>query len=369
MNEFSVQQIIDFKGIAFEWPWLLWALLLVPILGWYMWKTRQSVSTPLEQYPGLQLRENVASPWIDRFFAKPIWHRLVLLVFLLGLLMLCIALARPQALLAMPHRQIDLMLVIDTSASMKANDTEPGQPNRLKAAQALARQFVDKLPSYARVGLVSVAASAQLAQSPTKDREALRQAIDRLDAQRGTAIGSGIVIALSTLRPDADLDVEKLTTGRSSRGWYRDPSKANKQPLEPVEPGSNRSMAIIVISDGKPTIGIDPKEAAKFAMDLGIRIYSVGVGTTQGGTVKLDGVTMRTKLEEEVLQDLAQKTLGEYFQAASTSQLQAILKRLNARLILQQPRQTEITALFVAIGSLALLFACFVSLIRRQRIV
>jgi Ca-activated chloride channel homolog len=350
--------MLDIRGITFQWPLMLWLLLLIPLIVWMYFRMRRNRGQLAVRFPGLSsnLAPSRGSKW--RAAVPPI-------LFLLGLISLIAAVARPQALLALPQRQLDLMLAIDTSSSMRAADLAP---NRLAVAQNIAKQFIEGLPPYVRMGLVSVAATASLAQSPTKDREALRQAVDRLDAQRGTALGSGIVIALSTLRPDADIDVEKLTTGRSSRQWFKDPSKPEDRKLEPVPAGSNQNMAVILMSDGKSTIGPDPKEAAKLAADLGIRVYAIGVGTTQGATLKVDGMNMRVRLEEEALQDTAKTTMAEYFEASRPEDLRKIFNTLNARLILEKPKQTEVTSFFVALGSLLIVLSAMISLFVRQRV-
>jgi Ca-activated chloride channel homolog len=351
--------MLDIRGITFQWPFMLWLLLLVPLVIWMYVRMRRSRGSLAQRYPGLSndLANKTGSKW--RAAVPP-------LLILLGLIALIAAVARPQALLALPQRQLDLMLAIDTSSSMRATDLAP---NRLGVAQNIAKQFIEGLPPYVRMGLISVAATASLAQSPTKDREALRQAVDRLDAQRGTALGSGIVIALSTLRPDADIDVEKMTTGRSSRQWYKDPSKPESAKLEPVPAGSNQNMAVILMSDGKSTLGPDPKVASKLAADLGIRVYAIGVGTSQGATLKVDGMNMRVRLEEEALQETAKATMAEYFEASRPEDLRKIFQTLNARLILEKPKQTEITSVFVALGSLLILLGAMISLFVRQRVI
>ena len=351
--------MLDIRGITFQWPLMLWLLLVLPIIIWMYFRMRRSRGHVAQRFPGLtsELTSRVRSKWLSAI--PPC-------LFLLGLISLLAAIARPQALLALPQRQLDLMLAIDTSSSMRATDLSP---NRLAVAQNIAKQFIEGLPPYVRMGLVSVAATASLAQSPTKDREALRQAVDRLDAQRGTALGSGIVIALSTLRPDADIDVEKLTTGRSSRQWFKDPSKPAERKLEPVAAGSNQNMAVILMSDGKSTLGPDPKEASKLAADLGIRVYAIGVGTTQGATLKVDGMNMRVRLEEESLQETAKATMAEYFEASRPEDLRKIFQTLNARLILEKPKQTEITSVFIALGSLLIVLSAMISLFVRQRVI
>lgn len=350
--------MLDFRGITFQWPLMLWLMLLLPLFVLAFWRMRGHQVDVAKRYPGLAVTSQ------NRGWAR-FWGVLAPLLLLLGLAALIAGIARPQALLALPQKQLDLMLAIDTSGSMRATDLAP---NRLAAAQEIARKFIDGLPAHVRMGLVSVAATASLAQSPTKDREALRQAIDRLDAQRGTALGSGIVISLATLRPDADIDVEKLTTGRSSRQWFKDPTKSEKRDLEPVEAGSNKNMAIILMSDGKPTLGPEPKEAAKLAADLGIRVYTVGIGTTQGATLKVDGMNMKVRLEEQALQDIAKATMAEYYEASRPADLNKIFQSLNARLTLEKPRQTEITSLFVALGALLVIFGGMLSIFRHQRV-
>ncbi len=355
MDSVTLSQLLDLKGIRFEWPLMLMALMVLPLLVAYWWRQRVIQSGAAMRYPGLR-------PQSERREARVPWLGVL---FLLGTLLLILAVARPHAQLAMPNRQMDIMLVIDTSASMRADDVKP---NRLAAAKQITHEFIDNLPKQTRVGLVAVAASAQLAQSPTHDREALRQAVDRLDAQRGTALGSGIAIALATLRPDANLDVEYLTTGRSSKQFYREPVKPDLPSSSPVPAGSEGSMAIIVMSDGKPTLGLDPKKATEIAANLGIRVYTVGIGTPQGGTVKIDGVNMRTHLEEAALQEIAKVTMGEYFAAPSGLDLKTIFQSLNARLTLEKPKQTEITALFAGLGALLLTVSALASVFRHRRV-
>jgi Ca-activated chloride channel homolog len=346
--------VLNFSGLTLQWPWALLSLAVLPLF-WLAWQRyRTSSLSNAARYPGLSVAQQLTR-----------WSYLPLGFFLLGGLLLCIGLARPSALFSLPQRQLDLMIALDTSGSMRADDVKP---SRLAAAKQLLYPFIETLPSHARVGLVSVAASAALAQSPTTDRDALRKAVERLEAQRGTALGSGIVIALATLKADANLDVEKLTTGRSSRQWNRAPNPADEKKPEPLEPGSNENMAIILVSDGKTTVGIETAQAARIAADLGIRIYTIGVGTAKGAVLKADGVNQRVRLDEGALKDTALTTLGEYFEAGKPADLAKITGALKSRLVLQKPRQTEITALFAGAGGLLLLIAAMISLFTRQRV-
>ncbi len=346
--------MLNLSGITWQWPWALLSGLLLPIFFFAWQRNRLHSQRNTEQFPGL-----VPLAITSR------WKFIPIILFLLGGLLLCMGLARPSALFSMPLRQLDLMIALDTSGSMRADDIKP---TRLAAAKQLLYPFIDALPTHAKVGLVSVAASAALAQSPTTDRDALRRAVERLEAQRGTALGSGIVIALATLRPDANLDVEKLTTGRSSRQWNRPPNAPEEKKLDAVAAGSNEHMAIILVSDGKTTVGIETAQAAKLAADLGIRVYTIGVGTSKGAVLKADGVNQRVRLDEASLKDTALTTLGEYFEAAKPADLANITNALKSRLVMQKPRQTEITALFAGIGGLLILCAALISLFSRQRV-
>jgi Ca-activated chloride channel homolog len=345
--------VLDLSGITWQWPWALLSCVSLPLF-FLAWRRYRRLTNHASPYPGLVAPD-----------ASSRWQFVPVTLFLLGGLLLCLGLGRPSALFSMPLRQLDLMIALDTSGSMRADDIKP---NRLAAAKQLLYPFIEALPAHAKVGLVSVAASAALAQSPTTDRDALRKAVERLEAQRGTALGSGIVIALATLRPDANLDVEKLTTGRSSRQWNRPPNSPEEKKLEPVAAGSNEHMAIILVSDGKTTVGIDTAQGAKLAADLGIRVFTIGVGTAKGAVLKADGVNQRVRLDDAALKDTALTTLGEYFEAAKPEDLAKITNALKSRLVAQKPRQTEITALFAGLAGILMLSAAMISLYSRQRI-
>jgi Ca-activated chloride channel family protein len=188
------------------------------------------------------------------------------------------------------------------------------------------------------------------------------QALDRLQLQRGTAIGSGIYIALATLLPDAGINLELLQQGGAWGGmpaWSRD---------EPVEPGSNRSAAIVLMSDGENNHGPDPQEAAKFAADHGVRIHTVGIGAREGTILGFSGWSMRVRLDEEALRKIANTTHGEYFAATSSQELKGIYRQLSARMVIERTRSVEITAFFVAAGAALLLVSAFCSVLWFNRV-
>jgi Ca-activated chloride channel family protein len=158
-----------------------------------------------------------------------------------------------------------------------------------------------------------------VAQLPTTNREDLVTAIDRFQLQRATATGNAIVISLATLFPDAGIDLEQfMQSGREppARRGHRLVEKKKKD-FTPVAPGSFTSAAIIMLTDGQRTTGVDPLDAAKLAADRGVRVYTVGIGTVDGETIGFEGWSMRVRLDEDTLKAIANKTNAEYFYAGT----------------------------------------------------
>jgi len=133
-------------------------------------------------------------------------------------------------------------------------------------------------------------------------------------------------------------------------------------------PGSNGSAAIVLQSDGQANTGYDPLEAAKMAAAHGVRIFTVGIGTTAGTTLGFDGWSMRVRLDEDALKKIAATTRGEYYQAADAAELKSIYRRLTTRLVLEKKRSTEITALVVALGAALATLGALLSLFWFNRI-
>jgi Ca-activated chloride channel homolog len=209
-----------------------------------------------------------------------------------------------------------------------------------------------------KVGIVAFAGSAQVAQLPTTNHEDLITAIDRFQLQRATATGNAIVISLATLFPDQGIDLESLQNGGSRmRGLSLDNEHKPVKELQPMAPGSYPNAAIIMLTDGQRTTGVDPLDAAKMAADRGVRVYTVGIGTVDGETIGFEGWSMRVRLDEETLKQIAQKTSAEYFYAGTAHDLRKVYESLSSRLTVEK-KETEISALFaMAAGVLALLAA------------
>ncbi|HVL36532.1 MAG TPA: VWA domain-containing protein, partial [Burkholderiales bacterium] len=272
-------------------------------------------------------------------------------VFLTALALLLAAVARPSAVITLLSPQRTIIMAIDVSLSMRATDV---QPNRLAAAQAAAKSFIEQLPSDLRVGIVSFAGTAHVIQKPTQNKEDLLAAIDRLQLDRHTAIGSGIIMSLAALFPEQGIDLESMVLG-SRQSWRMNrPSEPRPEPkpaLQPVPPGSNKSAAIVLLTDGRRTTGPDPLEAARMAADRGVRVYTVGFGTPGGGPALIEGYSIFMAFDEESLKAIARLTEAEYYHAATADELTQVYEALSSKFVLAR-EEREITALFAAAAAL-----------------
>jgi Ca-activated chloride channel family protein len=271
----------------------------------------------------------------------PGWRRHVPPALMLGAVaVLLFAAARPLAVVKLPLTERTIMLAMDVSGSMRATDVKP---NRIIASQEAAKTFVNALPRDVKVGIVSFAGTAAVVQAPTTSREDIIAAIDRFQLQRGTATGSGIVLSLATLFPDDEIEIAQITGQRLMPKPLGD-TKPKKE-FKPVEPGSYGSAAIIMLTDGQRTTGPDPLDAAKMAAQRGVRVYTVGVGTTSGETIGFEGWSMRVRLDEETLKQVALLTRAEYYYAGTAQDLIKVYESLSSKLVVER-KETEITALF-----------------------
>jgi Ca-activated chloride channel family protein len=347
--------------MTFMWPDLLWFLILVPaLIATYL---RRRKRTAL-RYANLSLvKEALGSGRGFRRHIPP-------LIFLLALTVLVFAVARPSAIVTLPTHLRTIILAMDISGSMRANDIEP---NRIAAAQAAAKAFVAEQPRGTRIGVVTFAGTAAVAQAPTENREDIVTAIDRFQLQRATAIGSGILVSLKAVFPDAEFDLRSSNPRRdpapdSLRGAPFDPARELEKPVfKPVPPGSYGSAVIILLTDGQSNVGPDPIESARMASERGVRVYTVGFGTTEGEILRFEGWSMRVRLDEETLKKIAEMTQGEYYYAGTATDLKNVYQTLSARLVFET-RETEITALFSATATILAVTAAFLSVLWFNRI-
>ena len=313
--------------MTFVWPSLLAALVLVPVLlvvyGWLQRRRRRDVDA-------LAASGLVVTSGRCRLG----WSRhLPFAVLLTALAVMIFALSRPQATLARSRASGTVLVLIDVSNSMRADDVEP---TRLAVAQDVARRFVEAQPSSIDVGVVAFGAGALVTQQPTADRASITAAINRLKAGGRTSVGQGLLVAMSTIAgaPVAVPDPE--------------------QPAPP-SPGYFPSASILIVSDGEDTGGPDPTAVAQVAADAGVKVSAIGVGTTDGATITVDGYQVATALDEQRLADLVAITGGTYVSAAEAPEVESMTRSLE-RHVTSVDETTEITAVF-ALAAVALLLA------------
>ena len=361
--------------MTFLWPELLWLLLAVPaVVGVYLWVLRRKKLLAVRYASLSMVRDAIGVGNRFRRHLPPV-------LFLIALTLMLVAIARPAAVVTLPSQHEIIILAMDVSGSMRAVDV---QPNRLTAAQEAARAFINDQPHNVRIGIVSFAGTAAVVQPPTENREDLLAAIDRFTLQRGTAVGSGILVSLKTIFPEVEFDLGRTNprinasdTGRGrpfgrGKGADKDPAKdaakdTAKDADKPVQPGSYQSAAIILLTDGQTTTGPDPIEAAKMAADRGVRVYTVGIGTVAGEIIGAEGWSMRVRLDEDALKQIANVTRGDYFYAGNATDLKKIYQGMNAKMVLKK-QQTEITALFVAAAALFVIAGTGLSLMWFNRL-
>ena len=354
---------LDNLPVHFLWPDFLWGLLVLPLLvllyAWLMRRRRQSAL----RYASLSLvREAMGK--------GPGWRRHVPpVLLLLALTAMLLAAARPMATITLPSTQQTIILAMDVSGSMRATDV---LPNRLVASQNAAKAFLKELPRHVKVGIVAFAGSAQVVQPVTLSREDLNAAIDKFQMQRATAIGSAIVVALSEIFP-GQVDLASVTWGRqqdpfAAQGRAIDQPVPEKKPFQPVPPGSYGSAAIILLTDGQRTTGVDTEEASKMAAERGVRVYTVGVGTVDGEVIGFEGWSMRVRLDEETLKAVARETKGEYFYAGTAENLRQVYESLSSRLTVEK-KETEVSGLLALAAAVLVLLSAGLSLFWFHKVV
>ena len=349
--------------VTFIWPQFLWLLLALPLLVLiYWWLLRRRRHAALRYASLAIVREAMGK--------GPGWRRHVPpLLLLLAFAAMLLASARPMASIVLPSQEQTIILAMDVSGSMRAEDV---QPNRLVASQNAAKAFLAELPRHVKVGIVAFAGTAQVVQPITLSREDLLAAIDKFQLQRATAIGSAIVVSLSELFPEQRINLGDMTYSRNSdpfapKGRSLDQPKTDETPFTPVAPGSYTSAAVILLTDGQRTTGVETAEAAQMAADRGVRVYTVGVGTVDGEIIGFEGWSMRVRLDEESLKEVASTTQGEYFYAGTAENLKQVYESLSTRLTVEK-KETEIAGLLALLASLLVMVSAGLSLLWFNRV-
>jgi Ca-activated chloride channel family protein len=306
--------------VSFASPAFLAALALVPLVLAAHVVARRRARRYAVRFPAVA----TLAPLLPRVSS---WRRrLPLALFLAALTALSLALARPQATVAVPQEQASIVLVTDVSRSMLAEDV---RPSRLEAARSAAQRFVDEVPDAARVGAVAFSSDPHTLEPPSDDRDKVRELIDSLSADGGTATGDALAAALDMV----------------------DDGPAAKRP----------PAAILLLSDGETTTGRDPTEVARAARRLRIPIHTVALGT-RGATIETPtGAIVPVPPDPETMRRIAQLSGGRAFQAEDADDLARIYEGLGSR-VASKKEQREITVAFAASGGLLLAAAAALGL-------
>src|SRR5437762_3176445 len=275
------------------------------------------------------------------------------------------AVARPQAVVAVPSQEGTVILAIDVSGSMLAEDMKP---NRIEAAKAAARAFVDKQSESVKIGVVSFSGDASIVQSPTTDKGLVIAAINRLRPQRATAIGRAILVSLDAIAEsqgsEADLPSSILQQPGQPDG------SATPRPSATIPAylaGQHAAASIVLLSDGQNNQFPAPLDIVDQASSRGVRIYTIGVGSAAGAIVRLQGRAVRTALDETTLKKIAEITDGQYFNANTEADLRAVYENLTTELVVRNEK-TELTAYATLAAAVLAVFAGAFSLLWFNRL-
>jgi Ca-activated chloride channel family protein len=334
--------------MSFIWPIMLVLLVLIPLFVVLYSRQQRRRQRLLTTYGNFGLPESGGRYLGRRRHLPP-------LLFLIALATLIVAVARPQTELSLPRVEGTVILAFDVSGSMAADDL---QPTRMEAAKAAARDFVASQPRSVLIGVVAFSESGFSVQPPTNDQAAIIASIDRLAPTRGTSLGNGILMALNALtiknEPVADETYSNLQLTPT-------PTPT------PMPKGMYTPGVIVLLTDGENTAPPEPREAAQTAIDRGVRIYPIGLGSVGGTLLKVNGFTVRTYLDEETLQNIAQLTDGVYYRAENEAELKTVYDQVGSQLVVK-PEKTEITALLAGVSVLLLLVGGALSLLWFSRL-
>ncbi len=313
---------MTFRSGAALWLLVLPALVAAAYVAAQLARRRAAV-----RFTNLDLLASVAPK-------RPGWRRHVAAAaLLLALVSMVLSLARPAQARRVPRDRATVVLALDVSASMAADDVKP---TRLAAAQAAAEKFAEELPPKIRLGLIAFAGSAQVRVSPTTDRAVVVHSIETLQLLPRTAIGEAIFTALDVIAAD---------------------------PLEGKGPAPAH---IVVMSDGTTTTGRPNAAAASAAAAAKVPVTTIAYGTDEG-TVEVQGETVQVPVDRTALRSIADSTGGRYFEAASASQLRQVYNDIGHTVGFTRTWR-DLSARFTAIALVLGLLAAAASLVWMGRL-
>ncbi len=336
------------SSMSFIWPAMLVWLLLVPLFVVLYTRMQQRRRRLAEEYGSVGLVQEAAGRRLgSRRHIPPA-------LFLTGLTLLMLALARPETVVNLPRVEGTVILAFDVSGSMAADDMEP---SRMEAAKAAARDFVQHQPPSVLIGVVAFSDSGFAVQAPTNDREAILASINRLTPQLGTSLANGILASLSTIAADA----------QPAPRLYTNLTPAPTPTPTPVPEGIYTPAVIVLLTDGENNESPDPLAAAQAAADRGVRIHTVGIGSTAGTTLQIEGFIVHTQLNEALLQQISQLSVGTYYNAKDEEDLRAIYENLDPQFVIK-PEKMEVTSILAGASILVLLVGGAFSLLWLSRL-
>lgn len=327
---------------------MLWSLILIPLLVLLYLRMQRRRAQIALRYGSLGLVQQASGRGVG------VRRHIPAILFLLGLTVLFIALARPQMVVGLPKVEGIVVLAFDISGSMAAEDFKP---NRLEAAKAVAIDFVSRQPSTVRVGVVAFSESGLSVLIPSADQKAIVEAIERLRPQRGTSLANGIVASLNTI---ANLTGQEPITGFEGADV---PAPLNASPEMVVD----QSAAIVLLTDGENNMNPNPLQAALLAAERGVRIHTIAVGSPEGTMLTVNGYTVFTQVDEEALKQISEITQGAYYNAQNEEDLREVNESIEPKLNVEQ-EETEVTAVFAGVSIFVLLAGGLLSLLWFSRV-
>jgi Ca-activated chloride channel homolog len=324
--------------VSFIWPPVLALLLAIPV-GVAIYRRRDARrATRAAAFGWGAAAASDASAGRRSTMRRAEWlRRLPAALTVGGMTILILSLARPQSVIGVPRFEGTVLLAFDVSGSMAATDVAP---TRMEAAKAAALEFIDRAPASLRIGVVVFSDAGFSTQVPKYERSPVVAAIERLRPERGTSLARGILSALTAI---------DLADDPPEDDYYTNRSPAPTPAPTPVPRGVYEPVVVVMLSDGENTEEPDPGDAVRAARDRGIRIDTVGIGTTAGTTLEVEGFMIHTSLDETALQAIAEETDGTYHPTTDRDDLTRIYDDVGRRLVVRT-EPFELTPVFALAG-------------------
>ena len=329
--------------MTFRSPWVLGLLLVIPALvAAYVSSRRRRA----QRAAALAAQGLVATAPASRMRVR---RHIPFGIFVVALTLLVVGMARPLATVKTPRREGTVILALDVSNSMLADDVKP---SRLEAAKTAARTFVERQPPEVRVGVVAFGDGAVVVQTPTIVHPDVIKAIDRLSSGGGTSLGQALITSLGAIAgKPVTIDPQALASDSAQ-----------------VDIGYFGSATVVLLSDGEETSRPDPVAVAQVASVAGVHVDTIGIGTSAGTVVQINGFSVATALDSDLLEQVASVTDGSYHEAADAAGLAAISKSIDLRFKIVS-QHTEVTGLFAAAGAVLLMAGALLSVLWFGRVV